>query len=142
MGGFLSDPAMNEAKIAATSSAGREEIIGTTIGPYKVLQQIGEGGYGVVYLAEQCEPVSRRVALKVIKQGMDTRQVIGVRGLRASHWADLSRGRVGKVTSVTCGFARIGSPGGKMVVGIRKVDDTTNLPSEFLGTLGEVTSTV
>src|SRR6185295_2031452 len=49
---------------------------GTVIGPYKLLQQIGEGGLGVVYMAEQHEPVKRRVALKIIKPGMDTRQVI------------------------------------------------------------------
>ena len=49
---------------------------GTTIGPYKLLQQIGEGGFGVVFMAEQLEPVQRKVALKVIKPGMDTRQVI------------------------------------------------------------------
>jgi serine/threonine protein kinase/tetratricopeptide (TPR) repeat protein len=49
---------------------------GSVIGPYKLLQQIGEGGFGVVYMAEQVEPVRRRVALKVIKPGMDTRQVI------------------------------------------------------------------
>ena len=49
---------------------------GTQIGPYKLLQQIGEGGMGVVYMAEQKEPVKRRVALKIIKPGMDTRQVI------------------------------------------------------------------
>ena len=49
---------------------------GTQIGPYKLLQQIGEGGMGVVYTAEQSEPVGRRVALKVIKPGMDTRKVI------------------------------------------------------------------
>jgi serine/threonine protein kinase len=49
---------------------------GTRIGPYKLLQQIGEGGMGVVYMAEQSEPVKRRVALKIIKPGMDTRQVI------------------------------------------------------------------
>ena len=49
---------------------------GTQIGPYKLLQQIGEGGMGVVYMAEQTEPVRRRVALKIIKPGMDTRQVI------------------------------------------------------------------
>ena len=46
------------------------------IGPYKLLEQIGEGGMGVVYVAEQTEPVRRRVALKIIKPGMDTRQVI------------------------------------------------------------------
>src|SRR5262245_16363451 len=49
---------------------------GTQIGPYKPLQQIGEGGMGVVYMAEQSEPVHRRVALKIIKPGMDSRQVI------------------------------------------------------------------
>src|SRR5256712_1492066 len=49
---------------------------GDRIGRYKLLQQIGEGGCGVVYMAEQTEPVRRRVALKVIKLGMDTKQVI------------------------------------------------------------------
>ena len=49
---------------------------GTVIGPYKLLQQIGEGGMGVVYMAEQQEPVRRKVALKIIKPGMDSRQVI------------------------------------------------------------------
>src|SRR4026209_896281 len=46
------------------------------IGRYKLLQKSGEGGFGVVYMAEQKEPVKRRVALKIIKLGMDTRQVI------------------------------------------------------------------
>ncbi len=46
------------------------------VGPYKLLQEIGEGGMGVVYVAEQTEPVERRVALKIIKPGMDSRQVI------------------------------------------------------------------
>src|SRR5438094_66108 len=49
---------------------------GDRIGRYKLLQQIGEGGCGAVYMAEQTEPVRRRVALKVIKLGMDTKQVI------------------------------------------------------------------
>ncbi len=52
------------------------EQVGDRIGRYKLLQQIGEGGCGVVYMAEQEEPVRRRVALKVIKLGMDTKQVI------------------------------------------------------------------
>src|SRR6266404_1900091 len=50
---------------------------GDRIGRYKLLQQIGEGGCGVVYMADQEEPVRRRVALKVIKLGMDTKQVLG-----------------------------------------------------------------
>ena len=49
---------------------------GTQIGPYKLLEQIGEGGMGVVYMAVQKEPVRRKVALKIIKPGMDTREVI------------------------------------------------------------------
>jgi serine/threonine protein kinase len=49
---------------------------GTVIGPYKLLEQIGEGGFGVVFMAEQQQPVRRRVALKVVKPGMDSRQVV------------------------------------------------------------------
>ncbi len=52
------------------------EQSGDTIGPYKLLQQIGEGGMGTVFMAEQTSPIDRRVALKVIKPGMDSRQVI------------------------------------------------------------------
>ena len=52
------------------------EILGTMIGPYKLLQQIGEGGMGTVYMAEQTEPVKRKVALKLIKAGMDSKQII------------------------------------------------------------------
>ncbi len=49
---------------------------GTVIGRYKLLEQIGEGGFGVVFMAEQVEPIRRRVALKIVKPGMDTKQVI------------------------------------------------------------------
>jgi len=49
---------------------------GTRIGPYRLLEQIGEGGFGIVYMAEQTQPVRRRVALKIIKPGMDTRMVV------------------------------------------------------------------
>src|SRR5262249_7423745 len=49
---------------------------GATIGPYKLLQLIGEGGMGTVYMAEQTEPVQRKVALKLIKSGLDSRDVI------------------------------------------------------------------
>src|SRR5262245_16388289 len=52
------------------------EVPGTVIGPYQLIEQIGEGGFGVVYLAEQTEPVRRSVALKILKPGMDTRQVV------------------------------------------------------------------
>src|SRR5262249_16953968 len=49
---------------------------GSMVGRYRILEQIGEGGFGAVFLAEQREPVERRVALKIIKLGMDTHQVI------------------------------------------------------------------
>ena len=55
---------------------GIDEGVGSVIGRYKLLQQIGEGGMGVVYLAEQEAPVRRRVAFKIIKLGMDTKQVV------------------------------------------------------------------
>jgi serine/threonine protein kinase len=54
----------------------KAEQPGTVIGPYKLLEQIGEGGMGLVFMAEQSRPVRRRVALKVIKPGMDTRHVV------------------------------------------------------------------
>jgi serine/threonine protein kinase len=54
----------------------RAEHPGTVIGPYKLLEQIGEGGMGLVFMADQLRPVRRRVALKVVKPGMDTRQVV------------------------------------------------------------------
>jgi serine/threonine protein kinase len=61
---------------AGPSNAGQQRA-GERIGRYKLLQQIGEGGFGTVWMAEQMEPVSRQVALKIIKPGMDTREVIG-----------------------------------------------------------------
>jgi serine/threonine protein kinase/tetratricopeptide (TPR) repeat protein len=70
------DPANGPAGPRTESYRPPGEGVGTRIGPYKLLQQIGEGGFGVVYLAEQDKPVHRRVALKVIKPGMDSAQVI------------------------------------------------------------------
>ncbi len=73
---------VDELLAAHDEAAGRlgddveSEGPGTRIGPYKLLQKIGEGGFGEVYMAEQKEPLRRRVALKIIKLGMDTKQVI------------------------------------------------------------------
>ena len=53
-----------------------DDLCGRPIGPYRLLSVLGEGGFGVVYLADQVSPVRRRVALKVIKPGMDSKQVI------------------------------------------------------------------
>jgi WD40 repeat protein/serine/threonine protein kinase len=57
-------------------TAAEDGAVGKTFGRYKVMEKLGEGGYGTVYVAEQTEPVRRRVALKVIKLGMDTKQVV------------------------------------------------------------------
>ncbi len=74
LGSFLQSPPVGAG--SPTIDQPITEKPGTQIGPYKLLQQLGEGGMGVVYMAEQKEPVKRRVALKIIKPGMDTRQVI------------------------------------------------------------------
>src|SRR5262249_19543546 len=60
-----------------TTDVRTSEHLGTMIGPYKLLEQIGEGGFGVVFMAEQTQPVRRKVALKILKPGMDTQQVVG-----------------------------------------------------------------
>jgi WD40 repeat protein/serine/threonine protein kinase len=72
-GEFMRRPA------AAEITAGYEPIAerpGTVIGPYKLMEQVGEGGMGLVFVAEQTQPVRRKVALKVVKPGMDSRQVV------------------------------------------------------------------
>jgi serine/threonine protein kinase len=76
-GSFMEAPAA-PAEMGAINE-GLQPILegpGTRIGPYKLLEPIGEGGMGVVYMAEQTEPVRRKVALKIIKPGMDSAQVI------------------------------------------------------------------
>jgi len=72
--GFLQAPALNPDVTLDRSSL--VEGPGTIIGRYKLLEKIGEGGMAVVYMAEQTEPIRRKVALKIIKLGMDTKQVI------------------------------------------------------------------
>src|SRR5205085_427751 len=74
IGSFLQEPSASRGDTVDEPPI--NERPGTVIGRYKLLQQIGEGGMGVVFLAEQTEPVRRKVALKVIKPGMDSRQVI------------------------------------------------------------------
>ena len=64
---------MSSEAVKATLPLPPTEKAGHRIGRYKLLEQIGEGGFGVVWMAEQEEPVRRRVALKIIKLGMDTR---------------------------------------------------------------------
>lgn len=70
--GFMNDSPSKEHTIGHVIT----EVPGSMIGNYKVLQKIGEGGFGVVYMAEQQDPVRRTVAVKVIKPGMDTKEVV------------------------------------------------------------------
>ena len=74
--GFLSRPPLADAASTVADNPAIAEGPGTRIGRYKLLQVIGEGGFGSVFMAEQEHPVRRKVALKIIKLGMDTRQVI------------------------------------------------------------------
>src|SRR5262245_18957333 len=64
------------AKLGAAIDLSRTEQLGAQIGPYRLVERLGEGGMGVVYLAEQSKPVERRVALKILKPGMDSRHVL------------------------------------------------------------------
>ncbi len=83
---FLEVPAAGRVSLVGQDAHGDKMIVtrdepvregpGVVIGPYKLLEQIGEGGFGVVFLAEQTQPVRRTVALKVLKPGMDSRHVI------------------------------------------------------------------
>src|SRR5262245_33163487 len=82
--GFLQSPAISSGATLEDSSAGRPAPArppgtpapGEIIGPYKLLQEIGEGGMGIVWMAEQMQPVQRKVALKIIKPGLDSRMII------------------------------------------------------------------
>ena len=73
-GAFLERP---DADFPALALQPTQEKAGGSVGRYKLLEQLGEGGMGVVYMAEQLEPIRRRVALKIIKPGLDSRQVVG-----------------------------------------------------------------
>src|SRR5438270_7213881 len=105
---------------------------GDRIGRYKLLQQIGEGGCGVVYMAEQEEPVRRRVALKVIKLGMDTKQVIARFEAERQALALMDHPNIAKV--LDAGATETGRPYFVMALvrGIRITDycDENNLSTE------------
>src|SRR5262245_32498614 len=93
---------------AATLAAPAHEAPGSRIGPYKLLQLIGEGGFGSVFLAEQEKPVARRVALKIIKLGMDTKQVVARFEAERQALAILDHAHIAKV--LDAGATETGRP--------------------------------
>ncbi len=105
---------------------------GDKIGHYKLLQEIGEGGCGVVYMAEQQEPIRRKVAFKVIKLGMDTKQVIARFEAERQALALMDHPNIAKV--LDAGATDTGRPYFVMelVRGIKITDycDQNNLPTE------------
>src|SRR5262245_37481694 len=70
--GLWREPAASEGPSTTNTEAPHQKI-----GPYKLLQKLGEGGMGTVWMAEQEEPIRRKVALKIIKAGMDSKQILG-----------------------------------------------------------------
>src|SRR5262249_15916238 len=108
------------------------EVVGQKIGHYKILENVGEGGCGVVYVAEQTEPVRRRVALKVIKLGMDTKQVVARFEAERQALAIMDHPNIAKV--LDAGATETGRPYFimELVRGIKITDycDENNLPTK------------
>ncbi len=117
--------------VKADLPAAEDEAVGQKIGRYKVLEKVGEGGCGMVYVAEQTEPVRRRVALKVIKLGMDTRQVVARFEAERQALAMMDHPNIAKV--LDAGATDTGRPYFVMelVRGIKITDycDQNNLPT-------------
>jgi WD40 repeat protein/serine/threonine protein kinase len=131
--GALAEPAPDAKatmKIEITDTP--DETIGQKIGRYKILEKVGEGGCGVVYVAEQTEPVRRRVALKVIKLGMDTKQVVARFEAERQALAMMDHPNIAKV--LDAGSTDTGRPYFimELVRGIRITEycDQNNLPTK------------
>ena len=105
-----------------TSRANEEDASGSQIDCYKLLEKIGEGGFGMVYMADQIEPIQRRVALKVIKPGMDTRQVIARFEAERQALALMDHPHIAKV--LDAGETELGRPyfAMELVPGVRITD--------------------
>ena len=132
-----------DAALATAAPAGKQtikldladapdEAVGQTLGRYKLLERVGEGGCGVVYVAEQSQPVRRRVALKVIKLGMDTKQVVARFEAERQALAMMDHPNIAKV--LDAGTTDVGRPYFVMelVRGIRITDycDQANLTTK------------
>ena len=125
-------PDQEEPNGGSSPLASPSETCGDRVGRYKLLQQIGEGGCGIVYMAEQEEPIRRRVALKVIKLGMDTKQVIARFEAERQALAMMDHPNIAKVFDA--GATETGRPYFVMelVRGVKLTDfcDAERLPTE------------
>ena len=127
-GDFLEQAAATQLRPTLHVTVPLTEKAGDTIGRYKLLQQIGEGGCGVVYMAEQAEPVRRRVALKIIKLGMDTKSVIAGFEAERQALAMMDHSNIAKVFDA--GATEAGRPYFVMeLVRGMKITDLVSMPS-------------
>src|SRR6185503_2488064 len=130
--GFLEADAPHSPEIEEQFARLKPEEAGERIGSYKLLQQIGEGGFGVVWMAEQERPVRRRVALKIIKLGMDTKDVVARFEQERQALAMMDHPNIAK--ALDAGATPLGRPFFVMelVRGIKITDycDQGNLPTE------------
>src|SRR5688572_24670400 len=111
------------------------ETVGAMVGRYKLLEKIGEGGFGVVWAAEQREPIRRRVALKIIKLGMDTRQVIARFEAERQALALMDHPNIAKV--LDAGATEAGRPYFVMEL-VRGIPITTYCEQEGLSTRDQI----
>jgi hypothetical protein len=130
--GLLAEPEPGNPPGDPGAQLAGEERPGTIIGRYRLLEKIGEGGFGAVYVAEQKEPVRRRVALKIIKLGMDTRQVVARFEAERQALAMMDHPNIAKV--LEAGATQSGRPYFVMElvrgIAITRYCDENNLPTE------------
>ena len=104
---FLDSPT-DDFRALLTDTVG--EDLGTQIGPYKLLQKLGQGGMGTVFLAEQTQPVQRQVAVKIIRAGMDSRQILARFEAERQALALMDHPHIARVLSVSCWPAALAMP--------------------------------
>jgi eukaryotic-like serine/threonine-protein kinase len=127
---FMKGPALEEVPTIFVDPRPSEEP-GTLIGRYKLLEKLGEGGFGSVWAAEQREPVKRRVALKIIKLGMDTKQVVARFEAERQALALMDHPNIGKV--LDAGATEAGRPYFVMEL-VKGIQITKYCDQERLGT--------
>jgi serine/threonine protein kinase len=133
-GGFLGEPPM-ASEIEEELARHKPEEAGDRIGPYKLMEQIGEGGFGTVWVADQEKPVRRRVALKIIKLGMDTKEVIARFEQERQALAMMDHANIAKV--LDAGATQFGRPFFVMEL-VRGVKITDYCDDQLLSTVERI----